>query len=113
MIGVIDIGSNSTNLLISHNGNTLVREQKITRLGTGVLRTKMLSAESMENTLQQLRHYSSVLTKHDVKNIHVVATAAVRHAGNGTEFLAEVESIVGVTPRLISGEEEKIEASKR
>jgi exopolyphosphatase/pppGpp-phosphohydrolase len=52
MIGVIDIGSNSTNLLISHNGNTLVREQKITRLGTGVLRTKMLSAESMENTLQ-------------------------------------------------------------
>jgi len=106
MIGVIDIGSNSTNLLISHNGNTLVREQKITRLGTGVLRTKMLAAESMENTLQQLRHYSSVLTKHDVKNIHVVATAAVRHAGNGTEFLAEVESMVGVTPRLISGEEE-------
>ena len=106
MIGVIDIGSNSTNLLISHNGNTLVREQKITRLGTGVLRTKMLSAESMENTLQQLRYYSSVLTEHDVKNIHVVATAAVRHAGNGTEFLANVESIVGVAPRLISGEEE-------
>jgi len=106
MIGVIDIGSNSTNLLISHNGSTLVREQKITRLGTGVLRTKMLSAESTENTLQQLRYYSSVLTEHDVKNIHVVATAAVRHAGNGTEFLADVESIVGVTPRLISGEEE-------
>lgn len=106
MIGVIDIGSNSTNLLISHNGNTLVREQKMTRLGTGVLRTKMLSAESMENTLQQLRHYSSVLTEHDIKNIHVVATAAVRHADNGTKFLAEVESIVGVTPRLISGEEE-------
>ena len=106
MIGVIDIGSNSTNLLISHNGNTLVREQKMTRLGTGVLRTKMLSAESIENTLQQLRYYSSVLTEHDVKNIHVVATAAVRHAGNGTKFLADVESIVGVTPRLISGEEE-------
>ena len=106
MIGVIDIGSNSTNLLISHNGNTLVREQKITRLGAGVLHTKTLSAESVENTLQQLRYYSSVLTEHDVKNIHVVATAAVRHAGNGTEFLAEVESIVGVTPRLISGEEE-------
>jgi exopolyphosphatase/guanosine-5'-triphosphate,3'-diphosphate pyrophosphatase len=106
MIGVIDIGSNSTNLLISHNGNTLVREQKITRLGTGVLRTKMLSAESMKNTLQQLRYYYSVLTEHDVKNIHVVATAAVRHAGNGTEFLANVESIVGVAPRLISGEEE-------
>jgi exopolyphosphatase/guanosine-5'-triphosphate,3'-diphosphate pyrophosphatase len=106
MIGVIDIGSNSTNLLISHNGNTLVREQKITRLGTGVLRTKMLSAESMEDTLQQLRYYSSVLTAHDVKNIQVVATAAVRHAGNGTEFLANVESIVGVAPRLISGEEE-------
>lgn len=106
MIGVIDIGSNSTNLLISHNGNTLVREQKMTRLGTGVLRTKMLSAESMENTLQQLRYYSSVLTEHNVKNIHVVATAAVRHAGNGTELLANVESIVGVAPRLISGEEE-------
>jgi len=106
MIGVIDIGSNSTNLLISHNGNTLVREQKMTRLGTGVLRTKMLSAESMENTLQQLRYYSSVLTEHNVKNIHVVATAAVRYAGNGTEFLANVESIVGVAPRLISGEEE-------
>ena len=106
MIGVIDIGSNSTNLLISHNGNTLVREQKITRLGAGVLHTKTLSAESMENTLQQLRYYSSVLTEHGITNIHVVATAAVRHAGNGTEFLAEVESIVGVTPRLISGEEE-------
>jgi exopolyphosphatase/guanosine-5'-triphosphate,3'-diphosphate pyrophosphatase len=66
----------------------------------------MLSAESMENTLQQLRYYSSVLTEHNVKNIHVVATAAVRHAGNGTEFLANVESIVGVAPRLISGEEE-------
>ena len=36
----------------------------------------------------------------------MVATAAVRHAGNGTEFLANVESIVGVAPRLISGEEE-------
>ena len=56
VIGVIDIGSNSTNLLISRHGYTLVREQKITRLGAGVLRTKILSTESMENTLQQLRH---------------------------------------------------------
>ena len=106
LTGVIDIGSNSTNLLISRHGYTLVREQKITRLGAGVLRTKILSTESMENTLQQLRHYSSVLTEHGVTNIHVVATAAVRHASNGTAFLAEVKSIIGVDPRLISGEEE-------
>lgn len=106
LTGVIDIGSNSTNLLISRHGHTLVREQKITRLGAGVLRTKILSTESMENTLQQLRHYSSVLTEHGVTNIHVVATAAVRHASNGTAFLADVKSIIGVDPRLISGEEE-------
>lgn len=106
MIGIIDIGSNSTNLLISENGQTIVREQKITRLGAGILRTKILSAESVENTLQQLRHYSFVLAENGVTNIHAVATAAVRHASNGTTFLAEVESIIGVTPRLISGEEE-------
>lgn len=105
-IGVIDIGSNSTNLLISHNGHALVREQKITRLGTGVARSKMLSEEAIENTLQQLRHYALLLNEHGATHTHVVATAAVRSATNGAEFLQQVESIIGVTPRLITGEEE-------
>lgn len=106
-ISVIDIGSNSTNLLIvDSDGHELVREIQITRLGEGVAATNQLSETAMTRTLQRLGEYKSIIGRHDVGPIRVVATEACRRASNAATFLKAVHTTLGVIPELLSGNDE-------
>jgi exopolyphosphatase / guanosine-5'-triphosphate,3'-diphosphate pyrophosphatase len=110
-IGSIDIGTNSTRVLAARPAGggtleTLERVNTITRLGQDVGRTGRLADEAIERTLACLRGYRELLDRHGVERVRVAATSASRDAGNREEFFAAVESVVGVRPELLSGEEE-------
>ena len=104
-LAAIDIGSNSTNLLIvDQAGKTLERIVRSTRLGANLTTTGVLSAGSIQRTLECLNEYESLIKRHNVLSRRTVATAACRVAKNTDEFFAAVKKISGAEPELISGE---------
>ncbi len=106
-VAVIDCGTNSTRILIvDADGQTLAREMTITRLGEGVAQTGRLGEAALERVYTCLANYRTIMDRFDVNEGRLVATSAARDAANGAEFLARCESITGITPALLSGEEE-------
>ncbi|MGA1239171.1 MAG: hypothetical protein ACO3XZ_00345 [Ilumatobacteraceae bacterium] len=105
VFAAIDIGSNSTNLLIvDQSGKTLERVVRSTRLGANLATTGALSADAFRRTLDCLSEYESLIKQHNVSHRRTVATAACRAANNTNQFFAEVKKISGTEPELISGE---------
>ena len=105
-VAAIDCGTNSTRLLVSEDGRPLERRMRITRLGQGVDATGRLAPEAVERTLGTLRQYRQVMDQLGVERVRVTATSAARDAENRAELVDAVESVVGVHPELLSGEEE-------
>ncbi len=108
-VAAIDIGTNSTNLLIvDQAGEQLVREIGFTRLGRGVDEHRMFAPEAIERTVAQLAHYRDVLRTHDVTAVRAVATSASRDAANRDDFFDRAEAVLGVRPALLDGEQEGV-----
>ena len=108
-VAAIDIGTNSTNLLIiSPEGDELAREVHVTRIGEDVANSKMLSDEAIARTLARLEYYKSLIERHRAAKIRVVATEACRLATNRDQFFGAVTDLLGVTPELLSGADEGI-----
>ncbi|MFM1839194.1 MAG: hypothetical protein RIS37_460 [Actinomycetota bacterium] len=106
-VAAIDIGTNSTNLLIADaNGNDIVREVHVTGLGRGVVNTNTLNDEAIERTIARLRQYASLIQQQNVEALRVTATEACRRATNAHVFLDQAESVLGVRPSIIAGTEE-------
>ena len=106
-VGAIDIGSNTTNLLIADaDGRALERVETTTRLGRSLSRTGRLSDESIARTIETLKGYRGLLDRHGADRVRVVATAASRQASNHAEFFAAAREAVGVELELLPGVEE-------
>ena len=106
-VAAIDIGTNSTNLLIvDPQGNEIVREVNVTRLGKGVAASGRLEDSAIAATVQQLAIYASLLKQHNVETFRVTATEACRRASNANTFLDQAEATLGKRPEIISGEAE-------
>ena len=107
LVAVVDCGTNTTRLLIS-DGQTPARERcsEITRLGRGVDAAGRLDPVAVERTLKCLRAYREAIDRHSPSALRVIATSAVRDAGNRSEFLEPAESILGTSPEVLSGQEE-------
>jgi exopolyphosphatase / guanosine-5'-triphosphate,3'-diphosphate pyrophosphatase len=109
-IAVVDIGTNSTRLLIGRvEGGPveeLARESKVTRLGQGVDATGRLAEEAVERVFGVLDDYKRLIDDHDVERTVALATSAVRDSENGDEFRAAVHDRYGFDLRTISGDEE-------
>jgi exopolyphosphatase/guanosine-5'-triphosphate,3'-diphosphate pyrophosphatase len=106
---IIDIGSNTVRLVIyagPPRAPTVMFNEKVTaKLGKGVGDTGLLSDKAATAALAALARYAALLSAIGVTRIETVATAAVRDAANGAEFLAKVAAL-GLSPRLLSGQEE-------
>ena len=85
--------------------SVLFNEKLTAALGKGVARDGMLDAKAVDNTLQALARFRQLGREMGLRKVHTVATAAVRDARNGPEFLKRVAAL-GLKPRLLSGEEE-------
>ncbi|MDQ6989047.1 MAG: Ppx/GppA phosphatase family protein [Mariprofundaceae bacterium] len=109
---VLDIGSNTIRLLIAQTTaqgfKTIHYEHHIARLGEGLQRTGMLGAAGQQRALQVLQQVAHVCQQHhiQVNHIHAVATAAVREASNGADFVHTVQQQTKLIIRIISGQEE-------
>lgn len=110
-ISAIDIGTNSTRLLIAQAeegkiSKVLLREAIITRLGEKVNETKSLSPQAIKRTLKVLSRYRQTIDKFGVEKIRTVATSAVREASNAREFLSRIKKELALKVEILSGEEE-------
>jgi exopolyphosphatase/guanosine-5'-triphosphate,3'-diphosphate pyrophosphatase len=110
VLGAIDIGTNSTRLLVSGgegtDRTTLDRVNTITRLGQGVDATGKLDPEAIDRTLDCLRLYRDILDRHHVERVRMTGTSASRDATNRDEFFDAAETIVGTRLELITGQVE-------
>jgi len=109
----IDIGTNSTRLLITDidsSGNfiPILTKERITRLGDGLDDTSRLSFKAMQRVLIVLKEYLNFCKKNDVSDIVVFATSATRDAVNRDEFIGKIERETGIGCRILSGEEEAL-----
>ena len=106
----IDVGTNSTRLLISSyiNGEikTLVREMHITRIGKGLKGSGILSEKNELLTIKTLKRYKLLIDKFKVKKYLAVGTSALRRAGNSSEFVNKVLKETAIRLDIISGSKE-------
>ncbi|HXV94998.1 MAG TPA: exopolyphosphatase [Gaiellaceae bacterium] len=111
-VGVVDLGTNSTRLLVADVGDGAVREVArrltITRLGEGVDGRRLLLPTAVARVRNTLADYRRELEALGAERTLAVATSAVRDAENGEAFLGEVEWSYGFTTRLLSGDEEAL-----
>jgi exopolyphosphatase / guanosine-5'-triphosphate,3'-diphosphate pyrophosphatase len=106
-VAAIDCGTNSTRLLVvDAGGSTVERLMRITRLGQGVDANGRLDPDAVARTLAVLGEYRQTMDRLGVDRLRMTATSAARDAANRDEFLSPAESLVGVRPELLSGEEE-------
>jgi exopolyphosphatase/guanosine-5'-triphosphate,3'-diphosphate pyrophosphatase len=106
----IDIGSNSCRLkiarVVAHRLKTLHEDREVTRLGTSVFDTGLVSPDAMALTLKALRRFQRAVQLHGADQIRVVATSAMRDARNAQAFMTWAKAETGWTIEIISGLEE-------
>ncbi|WP_417673736.1 exopolyphosphatase [Roseibium sp.] len=109
-VAVIDIGSNSVRLVVyerkARMPTMLFNEKILAGLGRGVAATGRLAQESVDLALKELSRLRALCDHIGVQETHIVATAAVRDAENGSRFVARVEEILGAKVRILNGNEE-------
>jgi exopolyphosphatase / guanosine-5'-triphosphate,3'-diphosphate pyrophosphatase len=114
-VAAVDIGTNSVRLLVADVEGTSPRDAKIvpvdrrmriTRLGQGVDGSRALASEAIDRTTAVLREYHDALAGYGVTQVRATATSAARDATNRDVFFAAAHDALGVTPELLSGEEE-------
>jgi len=111
-VAVVDIGTNSTRLLIAEVDRSTgaveerLRRSTVTRLGDGVDAGGALSEEAVGRVLHTLADYRALIDSHDCEANLAVLTSAVRDAANGAAFAARVRDDFDLDARVLSGSEE-------
>lgn len=109
-VAVIDIGTNSTRLMVADvrggRVSQVERRSNVTRLGRGVDLSGRLSAEAIEDTCRAIGEYVAAIRELEVERVDAIATSAVRDAANGSAFIAELRERFALGARVLDGEEE-------
>lgn len=107
---VIDIGSNSVRLVIFDVlGASMLptfNEKVMAGLGVGLSKTGKLSGPGQEAALSALARYRAILKALNLRNFLAVATAAVRAADDGPDFIRKANRVLGRPVSVLSGEDE-------
>ncbi|MGD1949873.1 MAG: HD domain-containing protein [Leptolyngbyaceae cyanobacterium] len=110
-LAAIDIGTNSIHMIIvdvisQRNFEVIEREKAMVKLGAGVFATKRISDRAFKLGLKTIRRYIQLAEQLGVDEIITAATSAIREAKNGEAFINAVVRQTGLSPRIISGNEE-------
>jgi exopolyphosphatase/guanosine-5'-triphosphate,3'-diphosphate pyrophosphatase len=109
-VAVVDIGSNSVRLVV-YDGlrrapSPVFNEKILCGLGRGVALTGELAAGPKGRALAALQRFRALCRQIEVTRIIAVATAAVREASNGPDFVTEAERALGAPITVLSGSKE-------
>jgi exopolyphosphatase / guanosine-5'-triphosphate,3'-diphosphate pyrophosphatase len=106
----IDIGSNTTRLLVAEcEGDHLLevhQERAFTRISRGLLEDGAISQEKIDEVVEVVAGQLRLARELGSEDIYGVATAAIRRAGNGAELVAAIRRHCGLGVRILSGEQE-------
>jgi exopolyphosphatase/guanosine-5'-triphosphate,3'-diphosphate pyrophosphatase len=106
---IVSIGTNSTRALLADMEPERPRVELArsigTRIGEGLGEGGRLGEEPMQRTLDAVTQMARALRGHYVR-LFAIATSALRRAENGEEFAERFRSVLGVTLRVLTGEEE-------
>jgi exopolyphosphatase / guanosine-5'-triphosphate,3'-diphosphate pyrophosphatase len=109
-VAVVDIGTNSTRLLVAdvaeRRVEQLERRTRVTRLGRGVDLSGQLSTEAIEAVCDTVGEYIALYQELDASQVVAIATSAVRDASNGDAFIAELRERFALSARVLDGSEE-------
>jgi exopolyphosphatase/guanosine-5'-triphosphate,3'-diphosphate pyrophosphatase len=110
-VAVVDIGTNSTRLLIAKRSDDqhiteLVRRTAVTRLGAGVDADGRLRDDAMGRVFSTLDGYRAAIDEHHCESAVAVLTSAVRDSANGEEFAEQVRARYGLEPHVLTGDDE-------
>lgn len=110
-IAAIDIGTNSIHMVIASatdaSGFEIVdREREVVQVGRGSFRSGRLDPDAIQHTVAALQRFVQLAKRQRVDDILCTATAAVREARNGHDFLEAARKACGIEPRVIPATEE-------
>jgi exopolyphosphatase / guanosine-5'-triphosphate,3'-diphosphate pyrophosphatase len=114
-LATIDLGTNTVRLLVvevsegeaGHEGwRALHQTQRVTRLGEGQAAAGRLLPEPMRRTAAAVTEFARAARELGASSVRIVATSAVREAGNRGEFVARLEAEAGEPVEVVSGEDE-------
>jgi exopolyphosphatase/guanosine-5'-triphosphate,3'-diphosphate pyrophosphatase len=111
LIAVVEIGSTGIRLLIAHilpDGlwQELDRAGKPVSLGRDVFTSGQVSRESLLECVSVLRNFQELLGGWGIKDVHVIATSALRAARNRDVFVDRVRRETGFLLNIVEGIEE-------
>lgn len=111
VVAVIDIGSNSGRVAVyaldrARHLRLLTGSRAPLRLVHDVDLTGSLSEEAMARTMAAIRDFHAVAVGAGATRMAAVATAALRDAGNGTLLIQRIRREIGITVRVIDGDDE-------
>ena len=111
----IDLGSNSTRLLIAEVNdqglNVLTRMHIVTKMSEKIEQTGVISTEAFKRVNSALRNFKKLLIENDVDDVFVVGTAALRDAKNSDEIIQNIRRKYEFEVEVLSGHEEGITTS--
>ena len=109
-IAVIDLGTNTCNLLIAEMQNKhykiLHQSKELVKLGDDKIRNNEISPAATERTLRSFYNHKEIIGQMKVDRVYAIATSAVRTAANKVEFLEALGEGSGWLVKVISGEKE-------
>ena len=109
-MAVVDIGSNTVRLVVYDTPNRLpipiFNEKSPCQLGLGLATTGRLNPIGIECAMDSLARFIRLSESMGVERMDLVATAAVRDASDGPEFVRRVEQSLGVKLQIPTGSEE-------
>ncbi|HVE76943.1 MAG TPA: Ppx/GppA phosphatase family protein [Actinomycetota bacterium] len=109
-VGVIDVGTNTSRLLVAESTaggyRTLDRRLIFTRLGEGVDSSGVLTQAAVDRTLAAVAEFCATCGELDVRSVHIAGTSALRDASNAEIFIDAATRLAGSPARVLTGAEE-------
>src|SRR5208282_6593007 len=109
-VAIVDIGSNSVRLVAYENHSRAptptFNEKALCGLGRGVATSGLLPEDGVAKALAALQRFRVLCDTMRISDVRSIATAAVRDAANGPQFLALAKHAIGCNIELLSGQQE-------